>query len=82
MPLEKLKPLADILETELAFLLPMWMEQYGGKDLCGEVTQMLCRTVTSDEARLVSRLREVTDGRKFSLTHDATLKISDAVVVH
>ena len=68
VPLEKLLPLAQVMDVDYSFLLPLWVEQYAGKDAYIELMRTLQRAVSEDEAELVKSIRKITKGRKVKIT--------------
>ena len=60
VPIEMIPTLADYLGVDIAFLLPLWMEQYtaGKKQIVNEVVRQAFRQmVTTNEFALVRRAR-------------------------
>ena len=53
IPLDRLAPLCDILKIDLAYLLPLWSEQYGDGDANARVLKALRNTVSDSEMQLV-----------------------------
>ena len=64
VPLERLPDLAELMGVNITFLLPLWVEQYGGKDMYSDILKALTRAVSEDELVWVEAMREVTQGKK------------------
>ena len=79
IPLDRLAPLCDLLKVDLAYLLPLWIEQYGGAEANARVLKVLRNTVSDSEMALVETVRQVTAGRDFTLKADALEKLGDAI---
>lgn len=81
IPLDRLTPLSKILKVDISFLLPLWVEQYGGGEVYAAVMKALNNTVSADEAKLVKAAREVTKGREFTVKKDAAKKLADIITI-
>jgi DNA-binding Xre family transcriptional regulator len=79
IPLDRLAPLCDALKVDLAYLLPLWIEQYGGAEANARVLKVLRNTVSDSEMALVETARQITAGRDFALKPDAFEKLREVV---
>jgi len=81
IPLDRLTKLSKLLNVDISFLLPLWVEQYGGGEAYAQVMKTLQSTVSESEAKLVEAAREHTKGRKFKLNPGAAKKLADLITV-
>ena len=79
IPLDRLAPLCDALNVDLAYLLPLWIEQYGGAEANARVLKVLRNTVSESEMALVETARQITAGRNFTLKSDAIEKLRGVI---
>lgn len=79
IPLDRLAPLCDVLKVDLAYLLPLWIEQYGGAEANARVLKVLRNTVSDSEMALVETARQITAGRDFELKPNALKSIQEAI---
>lgn len=75
IPLNKLKPLSDVLGVDFITLLPLWLEQYMDRGDHRHVVQAAGRLVTEQEAVFLAKVREATQGRPFRLRKGAEKQI-------
>lgn len=73
IPLDRLKPLSDILGVEMITLLPLWLEQYIDKEGYQLVEEASKRMVTQDEAELIAVIRDQNDQTPLSAEQKAAL---------
>jgi len=64
VPLDRLVPLAEMMNVNLTYLLPLWIEQYGGDRIYPSVTKAFHSAVSEDELLFVEALREITQGQR------------------
>lgn len=79
IPLDRLAPLCDALNVDLSYLLPLWIEQYGGAEANARVLKVLRNTVSESEMALVETARQITAGRNFTLKPNALEKLGEVV---
>ncbi|MCR9222912.1 MAG: helix-turn-helix domain-containing protein [Hyphomonas sp.] len=81
IPLDRLVPLSQILKVDISFMLPLWVEQYGGGEAYAAVMKALNNSVSDNEMKLVEALRQTTKGRDFSVKKDAAKKLPDLITM-
>ena len=86
--LDRLPALADLMGVDLAFLLPLWFEQYVGdrernpdtEEDMARIAAIFSRIVTNAEARVIHALREVSGDAPVDLTPQQIEAIRDIAV--
>jgi transcriptional regulator with XRE-family HTH domain len=81
IPLDRLTKLSELLKVDLSFLLPLWVEQYGGAEAYTGVMKILQSSVSESEAKLVAAAREHTKGRDFKLKAGAAKQLADLITL-
>lgn len=81
IPLDRLPGLCKILNVDIAFLLPLWVEQYGGGEGYSLVLKALKNVVSDSELKLVETARAHTKGQNFKMKAGAPKKIAELIQV-
>jgi transcriptional regulator with XRE-family HTH domain len=77
VPLERLPALAEIMNVDLTFLLPLWFEQYVGKKAYVDILRAVQRSVSEDEEAMIASMRRITKGKKVKITATQEKKIAE-----
>ena len=79
VPLDRLPGLCEILNVDISYLLPLWIEQYGKDKAYSLVLHAIKNSVSDSELQLVEAVRETSNGRNFILKPDADKGVAELI---
>lgn len=81
VPLQKLAPLAKLLNVDFLHLLRLWHEQYADEEGYNQIEAALNRMASPSEAQFLGGLRQASFGRNFKLRDGWVQALADFIEI-